>query len=1008
MTDRSINDLHYGHLGFPSYDVDNHQWNFTRLPGQRKELRPLGEPEISVKDSGAEQVEQDTTSIDVFRNRHFTGWHPDFWMNKDILSRDAQVSRAVGTVSAKYDPLRGDLLAYGKARDTHNKGSRATLNFVALPGGRAGEALRLIRTVQERHGWRSDKSIYVSAPGLDSGDTGWWCGDGAPILQVVAAAPMSEEVETYLAARTARSVHLFRPLFHRKTVPASQVTNSHSSFPPSRMEAKPLVNFTLKPNESAYADFAFNPWYQRQFATLNQEGAWTIWDLEGRQATKYRYKTIPSFSGRLESIEENFEQDEDQHGHYDHWGRIIWVKDVSTVAVCNRRNIVVSDFRGHSARLSASTLRLDKTTWILDIRRDPLDNGRMLVLTASHVLVIQVPNLEDADPEKSTNAVVLLAWRHFRDIEDTTLQITSVAHDEECIILLRSLKDDVVTSVRYTRNEDSDSTLISCSDLTELNVGLKDGYTSTSGPALGIHVLPLEYSSNSRALVSGPGHGYRKHGVQIFRMWFLSAKMEIYKQFGFVWDPEYDQSKSPWKTAPVIESLSWSKKHAHQSSAVVKDNFVVPDGYASDDEFATPPWMNGKRYRRKAKQPLPSEVSDPWTVNNTRVCRNLVDSAKEPAEDITAVASSLRENLTTEPDAETHHNNTLMHLAGPVGVDDIDEASLAFAGLLQSFSSENVEENALKINVLKCAHVQLGQEGQEEAPLLPSISATYENIIQTWLSNLPQDTPARIRLTNERLARQVAAQLCFSATTIRIKEPEPQTEEAEVAGDSQGAGFETPLKSQSQGLAFGSQGFFPSSLPGSQPGSSQSYAHGNFPTPSATPSLVSGTTFSSGVSSLSDGAMSRLRQYTTFSKQQPALNRQMTRMLSHWTPGADPSMYNYSATKRADEHAAAMDDESLTQKDRERLHKKAMRHLKRQRRETAAHLAQSQQAQTPMLVHQQPRSSPGLASAPRPNLMSSQFVSSQATPSQFPSTQVERGTHGGRPKKKVKRRMEGF
>ncbi|KAK8161940.1 RNA polymerase I-specific transcription initiation factor RRN6-like protein [Phyllosticta citrichinensis] len=1005
MTDRSLHDLHYGHFGFPSYNVENHSWDFPRQPGQRKELRPLDEPKISIEASGAEQVERNTNNADIFRKKQFSGLYPELLLEKDVLARDLQVSQAIDIVASKYDPLRGDLLAFGRARDVHRKGSRAALAFAAVPGGKAGEALRLIRAVPTRHGWRNDKNFWVRTPELEHGENGWWCGNGAPIMQIIAAAPTAEDRGTYLAARTARSVHLFRPLFHRTPVSASKAPNSRSSFPPSRLEASPLVTFLLEPNDPAISDFTFNPWYQRQFATLNQEGSWSIWDLEGRKGRRHRYKTVVAYSGHLESADDTFEQDEDLGGRYDCWGRITWVKDVSTVAVCNRRNVVVSDFRGHSARLSAASLRLGRSTWILDLRLDPLDPKRLLVLTSSHVLVIQVPSLENKDPQKAIDPVVPLSWRHFRNVEDTTLQITPVVQEQDCILLLRSQQNSLVTSLSYKRQEDAESALVACSDPIELNLGPRDTPGARPSSVVGVHAQPLEYSEVSGRETAGIGQQYRDHGVRFFGLWFLSIELEIYQQFASVWDSEYDLSEPPWRNAPQVEQFSWyGKGSAQLSSRIVTEDFFVPDEYASEEEDVTPPWLNGKRYRRHRVQALPRDLPtdgvDHRTVNNTRVCQNLNESIKAEAEDITAAATSLREVLGTEPDADTHHNDTLMQFAGfHIGVDDVDEGSLAFAELLQSFSLDNVAENALCINVLKNAQTQLGEEVGSP---LPSISATYDKIIQTWLSGLPQDTPGRVRLTNERLARQVATQLCLSATTIRIKQPAPQSDEAEAA-DSQRLDYESPLKVQSQGAGFEPDPF-PSSLPGSQLGSSQSHFHGTLPTPEATPSLVSGTTFSSGVSSINDGAVSRLRQYTTFSKQRPSLNRQMTRLLSHWVPGTNPELYDYYATKRANERAAAMNDEGLTQKERERLHRKAMRHLKRQRRETAAHLAQTA-SQTPLMIHHQPQSSPGPANIPRPNL--SQFVSSQMTPSQFPSTQVERGTHGGRPKKK-KRRIEGF
>ncbi|KAF2143616.1 uncharacterized protein K452DRAFT_246864 [Aplosporella prunicola CBS 121167] len=1010
MTDPSVDDLHYGHVGHALYDQENRQWLFNRQPGRRRILRPLGDIESSgVEAASADPLETvgNASTLDEQKKRLLAA-NPELRAAEAFVTRDAQISETLTAVVAKYDALRGDLLAFGRAADVDNRGSKGTIRVAAIPGGTAGQSLRLVQERFEKQGWGEDKSVWLNVPSLGLGETGWWSGNGAPIQQLCFA-NQPDERGTFLAVRTAKSVHIFRPRFRRVSVAALKDPGSHSKLPSSRLEVSPVVSLVLRPGEPTYADVTFNPDYQRQFATITQEGKWAVWDIEGSKQKRFTFKTIQTKSGHL--------REEGNTARYDGWGRILWAANVNTVVVCNRRLLEIVDFQGHSLRLDASSLRLMRTSsWILDLRRDPQDSSRVLLLTSTHLLVIRIPSLEEDKDEVAHGALILLSWRHFRNNEDITLQLSAMVDNEDTVIFLRSQEDHGVTVFRYTQNSETASLPFSPSDPTVLYLSaVGDDQKPTHSLVRNISFQLLDYGETSRTRVPGPGNGFRDHGVMFYNVYMLLNNLEVNRRLVFLYDPSSDPTNSPWASQPSIEVPSWTKRSMQQSSSRVKhDSFIVADDLIdSDDELTVAPWLRPAKFPRKGSDSADvshTSSDDSLTVDKSRVCEFLDDPKEYERENVSTLIAESADRLQATPDPEEHHYDTLwQYFGGELAVADIDETEESFANLLRSFGTHEGQEASLLLQQVGSAS-QLGLPDYEDGK--PSFLKIYDTVIKSWLSTLPKAIPPKVRLANSQLAREVAAQLCFASTSIKIQQPEqqqePQQEPELDLSLIQDADFVSPSKSARKNKGRASQEYF--SIPSSQSGSyGSSQPSALLLTPEATPSLVSGSSFSSGMSTLSDGSFARLRQYTTFDRQIPSLPRQMNRLLSHWAPGTDPASYSYEATKAATSQIDAMEEEGMSQKERAKLHRKAEKHLRRQRRETAAHLAsQSQsQAMTPLVSHH-PRSSPGPASVGPAG--SSQFpASSQFTPSQkFPASQPVPGQFSGRPKKKIKRRIEGF
>jgi RNA polymerase I-specific transcription initiation factor RRN6 len=281
-----------------------------------------------------------------------------------------------------------------------------------------------------------------------------------------------------------------------------------------------------------------------------------------------------------------------------------------------------------------------------------------------------------------------------------------------------------------------------------------------------------------------------------------------------------------------------------------------------------------------------------------------------------------------------------------------------------------------------------------------TISTLYDTILQNWIAPLPSRIPGRTRQTKERLARRVAAMVVLANIRLQrpVKSVTPGSPKRSQTGFSQDSGVELPNFPNNPGLSDSLEPLF-SFLSSSQIPSSYGAAIPSLPSHPAP-----GTSLS---------------QFLQITKP-PPMPPNMSQLLMHLQPNTDPSAYDWDATTRTiNEQLHIGDEEQVSQKDKERVKRKAERLLKRQQRERD--LEKKAESQ-PLLFG---REAGGLRSSPVPMTMrfkagadksSSQAPKTMSSQSQgfgglrmgVLQSQVEPGRHGGRPKKKMKTRMEGF
>ncbi|KAK3066267.1 hypothetical protein LTR53_017461, partial [Teratosphaeriaceae sp. CCFEE 6253] len=268
-----------------------------------------------------------------------------------------------------------------------------------------------------------------------------------------------------------------------------------------------------------------------------------------------------------------------------------------------------------------------------------------------------------------------------------------------------------------------------------------------------------------------------------------------------------------------------------------------------------------------------------------------------------------------------------------------------------------------------------------------SLIDTYNGMVADWVTPLSPVLLERHRLAREQLVREAALDVTLASRVIGAPAPEPPTQSEPPEASQQS--WNLPVRAgPSSSQVHDSQASQPLVLP--------------TPSPTATPSI---TTASSRPMSFAAPEIARLSRYTAFSKPAPAdLPRSLNRVLTHWSVGTDPAIYDWQATSRRVAEREDVVDEEMTEKERARLQRRTERHIKRQRREVAAsQAAQQASSQALHIVH---------ASQPAPptNVESQRGAGEGASQSQTlgvgPASQVVPGRYGGRPSKK--KRKQGF
>lgn len=244
---------------------------------------------------------------------------------------------------------------------------------------------------------------------------------------------------------------------------------------------------------------------------------------------------------------------------------------------------------------------------------------------------------------------------------------------------------------------------------------------------------------------------------------------------------------------------------------------------------------------------------------------------------------------------------------------------------------------------------------------LPSV---YRSLIDAWLGSLPTWVPGRTRLDKEKLARHIAASLCLASTSVQSRLPKDLMSAA----------------SNTQSISRPSQDYYQSS---------------SFSDMSTKPTRQTDT------ASLVDSAIARLRRYTSIKDPPTKVNESTSKILSHWTPGADPSKYDHAAATASQTGIEAIAGSAMTaeqrDKNRRRLERILLREQRAAKRPRRDPLGAYGESQVSVFDDRGVVSSQQQYRAPEVSSQAPAAVSSLQAVDGIMASQVEPGRFGGRP-----------
>jgi len=421
MADRSLKDLNYGHPGAATYDLENREWTFARPYTTRSFKRIRISNDATSASSHATpafplfaEILTSRTSIQKEISNSIEE-HPQLSAAAEVLPDLAVVSAAISSTASTYDPLVGDLLSFGSITP---KGRHEAWRIAALPTGESGSILQLSILDSERHGWTADPKSWIEGTTLKDTESGFWNEEAAPIQQVHFS--HSDDSRPFLAVRLPTRTVLFHPDYHRQ--PRASAVSPFYRLPASSIELHPILSISQNDTDGfAHVDVTFNPDFQLQFALVDLNQTWTVWDIEHRPILG-TYSASCLLRGKIDELEEDGDT-----ACEDGWARILWVADTTTLLVCNRRHLSIVSIKGRTTSyLPCPELFSERSAdWVLDVKQHPGDRSRVFVLTSTRLFLLSVTAPSELLPRADeAGARVLTSWRHYRGVEDFTLHMS--------------------------------------------------------------------------------------------------------------------------------------------------------------------------------------------------------------------------------------------------------------------------------------------------------------------------------------------------------------------------------------------------------------------------------------------------------------------------------------------------------------------------------------------------------------------------------------------------------
>lgn len=937
---------------------------FVKLILAARRLKPIGQPIIALEDSAKFSVENPRNTPDRSRTiTELTEDHPELAPAAFLLSDLAQTSEAVNEVTAGHDPTVSELLAFGEAVDiTRGRGRHRKAPIVAVTAGAAGQLVKLVRLNPAQLVWDDSGDAYLDCMTARGGEEGFWMGNGSRVQQLVFA-EAEGKASPWLAVRYLGAISILRPLL----LPDTDIAASHDggTVPSSRFDANHTLTLADQ-NGVPLSDLCFNPWNNQQFATIDQEGCWTIWDIEVSVNPKEKgHGTVIQRSQG--HITDGHKEGPGSSSIADGWNRVLWVGAKDSIAVASRRSLTVFDIANPLKMLYNIDIDQGKEgDWLLDIKQSSLDAASLFVVTSSRVLWIRAPSAEDyyKSKEVKPGASILLSWDHFRDREDISLRLNihgvsdSTGSDDDAtsdfshqyaqardglkfIVLLYSRLSGLIMNFTFHHKNYSSEQALSAVDPYIFKLNMEDiglprsgavAYNSSTGPQISdIIIKALRHNPRHPSVHLGKSENEPKKPTVFYQLSVLLRNSTLSE----VLCAEVEAVSTVQIPSPNVVM----RKLPSKSSAIVLDGFIVPDEVCRQQHHYNPEHGLGEPIHQSSSEHTATETPNPdeyqWALSLEWLQIAVHSALAAPSPDIDEVLEHLYVKFKERLEQEDALLGTMSSIANTgISVIDIDKAAVGFTDFLGDIAGIASGEDKDANHEGKRLHISsvLTQSMMTALGLrVPfQLSDVYDSLIKAWIAPLPSSVPGRTRIALEKVLRGVVMQISLSSYHVRMNQG-PTVDKQGAHGDRTHSRppFILPVRrrvsvtnleknKETAGTS--------SSVPGSSPASQSDLSLRPSQPP---PQLISESMQSQGnggpASSLvesEDIASLRLKALASL-KPQPALPTRMSNLLNHWDLGADPAAYDWEAAQQAFNIAEESEDEART-KQRQRVEKRRM------------------------------------------------------------------------------------
>ncbi|WEW55643.1 hypothetical protein PRK78_001075 [Emydomyces testavorans] len=924
--------------------------------------------------------------------------YPELAPGLELVNSHNRFSQAITATVTDFDPLLSSRLALGRAIDVDDDyASGQSSPIVVMASGDPAAFIVLIPIENQSGHLPAELKQPSTIPVLGYRNSARWKCPTGPVQQICFAESVDEE-NTYFAARFSQNTTIFRPLYHRMPLPPVFARRGFTLEPRSKthLNANPLLDIPISlTGGHPHADVTFNPWYQRQLAIVDRCGNWSVWNIHGKQQRRADWAADRGSCGSLVSAVEPSISAEMNMDHFDGWAAVSWVGSVHQLLVCDRRNLAICQLGSQPPEHYCVHLGFERSSeWILDVSRSKINTSHVFVLTTTRVLWLNILSDDSLSSQvgDGQNVSILLSWRHFRDIEDTSLRLTQILAQNELSIVVFSRFNSLAQIFRFSISREASSIPVSISDPFILPMY----WASNNVEQFGNGKRDLRFSSILFEEFGEISRFNQENNKRSTLIKFIGQDTDLEVVEGLysvTLEHEFEQERHS-QAGSMIPRRRYDGKIA-SSTWVDDSDFVVDDADDPVTQLGTWTQQKGNAKEHFCQLFEPPQRTQEWVHQHSQLIFDTsLPISPQGANRIQVQGFDDWISLTVNQlqnqvlgDALSDSPKTLLELLGvPPSLDAIDSNTQSFERFLQSMvdpvpeSLKHYRLSGLPLPFSSTSRLPVSMPAQQSDL---SISALYDSLVYDWLSPLSDQVPNRLRMLKERMIRSVVTEMMLS----RICLVHTETEEREVINlDEEGPSCMGLAPSQARR----------DKLKSSQDAISSSQEIKSVPAVDPCPESTESLYLS-------------LRRYTSVKPQRAPLKR-VTATISHWKVGTDPSGYNWQTTVRTiqDEQSQSEEHSAI----RRRRRREGRQRLQLEKAEKQASLP----LPTPSLVDggrmwgSQPDRVRGTASSAEPGLWSSQVKEED-----IPLTQVERGVFGSREasrkkmvKERKKRRAAGF